>query len=282
MQTLSLGVSPCPNDTFIFGALLNGLIETGGLGIRPTMADVEELNRLAMAGRLDVVKISVAQYPRIAQDYALLRCGGALGYGCGPIVVGRSEWDFNQPGLEPLRPPTVAIPGAMTTAALLADLCGCFPGTRLVLRYDEIMPAVAAGNADLGVVIHEGRFTYEEFGLKRIFDLGAWWEEKKRLPIPLGAIAMRRNLAPLVDHMEELIRSSLSRAQQDPGTVWPFVLQHAQEMSDTVIRNHIKTFVNEFSRDIGQAESAVRELVQVAASAAGISMPHLPLFATLP
>lgn len=274
MQTLKLGISPCPNDTFIFAALVKNLFDTKGLTIQTTLADVEELNSKALSGELDVVKISVAQYPRIAENYALLRCGGALGYGCGPIVVARPDRDATAPSQ------TVALPGAMTTAALLTELCGKFPGPRMILRYDEVMPAVVERRADLGVIIHEGRFTYMNSGLEKIFDLGAWWEKEKGLPIPLGAIAIRRDRIPQVKLVEELIRTSLDRAHKDPGTIWTFILDHAQEMSETVIREHIKTFVNDFSHDVGNAAPAVTELVETAAKAAGIALPDKPIFAS--
>lgn len=286
MQTLSLGISPCPNDTYIFGALLGGHLDQHlaelALRIEPSLADVEDLNTKAMNGALDVVKISVAQYPRIAHDYALLHCGGAAGFGCGPVVVARPRVvrtghdARNTLCNDRLK---LAIPGAMTTAALLAGLCGKFPGPRIPLRYDRVMSAVADGTADLGVVIHEGRFTYREHGLEKIFDLGAWWEESTGQPIPLGAIAVRRELDAFAPRLEELVRASLAHARRDEASIWPYIRQHAQEMDKEVIRNHIATFVNDYSHDVGPAREAVKTLVRAAAEATGTALPDKPIFA---
>jgi len=220
----------------------------GGLDI--TLADVEELNFMAGAGKLDVVKVSVAAAAGILDDYVLLRAGGAMGYGVGPILVANEVLD-----LASLDGKTVAIPGRNTTANLLFGLCCREAGVNVTLKemvFDEVMPAVAQGKVDAGVVIHEGRFTFTEQGLTRILDLGAWWEEHTGLPIPLGAIAIRRSLGNEVARaMNEAIRQSLIGARKNPGGASRYIKEHAQEMDDNVIREHIDTFVTDYSLDVG-------------------------------
>lgn len=262
-EKLSLGYSPCPNDTFIFHGLAFGaVVWPGGLDI--TLADVEELNSLALGGKLDVVKVSVAAAAGILDDYVLLRAGGAMGYGVGPILVAKGECD-----LASLDGKTVAIPGRKTTANLLFGLCCREAGVNVALKemvFDEVMPAVADGEVDAGVVIHEGRFTFQEQGMTRILDLGAWWEEHTGLPIPLGAIAVRRSLGEKVAReMNEAIRQSLLGARKNPEGARDYIKQHAQEMDDGVIREHIDTFVTDYSLDVGEAGvSAVERLLREA------------------
>lgn len=259
-KRLSLGYSPCPNDTFIFHGLASGqVVWPGGLDI--TLADVEELNGRAAAGELDVVKVSVAAAAGILDEYVLLRAGGAMGYGVGPILVAGQERD-----LASLDGKTIAIPGAKTTANLLFGLCCREAGVSVTLKemvFDEVMLAVMAGEVDAGVVIHEGRFTFEQQGLTRILDLGAWWENHTGLPIPLGAIAIRRSLGEGVARsMNEAIRQSLLMARKAPAGAWDYIKEHAQEMDDAVIRTHIETFVTDYSLDIGSGgERAVGRLL---------------------
>lgn len=257
---LTLGYSPCPNDTFIFHGLASGAVHwPGGLDI--TLADVEELNSMAVRGALDVVKVSVAAAAGILDDYVLLRAGGAMGYGVGPILVARGVGD-----IAALDGKTVAIPGRQTTANLLFGLCCREAGVSVMLKemiFDQVMPAVVAGDVDAGVVIHEGRFTFQEQGLERILDLGAWWEKYTGLPIPLGAIAIKRSLGNDVAwQMNKAIRQSLLLGREDSDSAWQYIKVHAQEMDDKVIREHIETFVTEYSLDIGDAgEQAVRRLL---------------------
>lgn len=246
---LTLGYSPCPNDTFIFHGLASGLIQwPGGLDI--TLADVEELNGLAAQGRLDVVKVSVAAAAGILDEYVLLRAGGAMGYGVGPILVAKEPG-----GLLSLNGKTVAIPGRKTTANLLFGLCCKEAGVDVTLKemvFDKVMPAVAAGEADAGVVIHEGRFTYQEHGMAKLLDLGEWWEKHSGLPISLGAIAMKRSSGDdAARQMNEAIRQSLLGARANPTGAWDYIKAHAQEMDDAVISEHIETFVSEYSLDVG-------------------------------
>lgn len=262
-EKLSLGYSPCPNDTFIFHGLASGGVKwPGGLDIM--LADVEELNGSARRGELDVVKVSVAAAAGILDDYVLLRAGGAMGYGVGPILVAGENDD-----LASLDGKSVAIPGRMTTANLLFGLCCRDAGIEVTLKemvFDEVMPAVVAGDVAAGVVIHEGRFTFADHGLSRVLDLGAWWEEHTGLPIPLGAIAIKRSLGPEVaGRMNEAIRQSLLAARANPDGAQQYIKQHAQEMDDGVIAEHIKTFVTDYSLDVGESgASAVERLLREA------------------
>lgn len=265
-RALTLGYSPCPNDTFIFHGLASGLVDWPG-GLDVTLADVEELNGMAADGRLDVVKVSVAAAAGILDDYVLLRAGGAMGYGVGPLLVARE-----QVGLASLDGKTVAIPGRMTTANLLFGLCCREAGVSVELSemiFDAVFDAVLSGQADAGLVIHEGRFTYGEKGLVRLLDLGAWWEEHTGLPIPLGAIAIRRDLGEETARaMNEAIRQSLLDARENTGRAWDYIKQHAQEMDDAVIREHIKTFVTDYSLDVGdKGVDAVQRLLREAGAA---------------
>ncbi len=274
-RPLSIGISPCPNDTCIFHGLYAGIVDAAPLALAWTLADVDELNRLAQAGALDVVKVSVAAYPAIAANYALLTAGGALGRGCGPLVVARPETPPEAIAAGPL-----AVPGLLTTGNLLAGLSGRFAGERMVCRYDRVMPAVVAGEAAAGVVIHEGRFTYPGLGLVCLLDLGAWWEETTGLPIPLGAIAVRRSLGPTVARqLDELIRRSLDAATKDPGAAWPFIAENAIEIAPEVIGAHIETFVTSESRGLTpEGRNAVNRLVAAGFSAGGLPDPGLPIF----
>lgn len=265
-RRLSLGISPCPNDTFIFHALIHGLgrAEPEFSLSRLVMADVEELNGLAAAGELDVVKISMAAVADAAAHYRLLPCGGALGRGCGPLLLARRGRDESRPF------ETLALPGARTTAALLAGLAGV-PGRRVQLRYDGIMPAVASGEVDAGVVIHEGRFTYSEYGLDLVRDFGAWWEGRFGLPLPLGVIAVKRSLGPETAAMAaRAIRASLAHAWENPDHSREFIARNAQELSPEVTAAHIETFVTPFSMEVGEeGKRAIETLAREAFRLAG-------------
>lgn len=255
---LSLGFSPCPNDTFIFHALVHGVVEVPGLSFTPRLEDVESLNHLAVAGELDVTKVSYGALPRLMGEYVLLRSGGALGRGCGPLVVARDRVDAAD-----LRDLRIAIPGRMTTANLLLRLFDpdLPPGIEMV--YSEIMPAVAAGRVDAGLIIHESRFTYPDHGLTMVVDLGEWWERTTGAPIPLGAIVARRGLgAEVIRSVEDGIRRSVRHAFHHPGQSAAYIAAHAQEMEPEVVRRHIELYVNEMSIDLGEeGEEAVRQLL---------------------
>lgn len=256
---LSLAISPCPNDTFIFCAMAGRY--------RLELDDVEALNRRAEQGEFDVTKISVAAFGRIREHYALLRAGGAAGFGVGPLLVAAAP---REPGGR------IAVPGERTTAALLLRLLGEFE--TVPLRFDLIEDAVLTGAVDCGVLIHEGRFTYESKGLVRLADLGEVWEERMRCPLPLGAIAIRRELGPEVARrVDEEIRESLRHAWARPGECAGFVRRHAQEMAPGVIQSHIDLYVNDYTLDLD--ETAVERLVAHGA-ACGLYPPSaLPLFA---
>jgi 1,4-dihydroxy-6-naphthoate synthase len=276
LAPLDLGYSFCPNDTYIFYALQAGRVASP-LPVREVLEDVQTLNEWARAGRLPITKISYRAYFEVMEGYVALRAGGALGRGVGPLVVARSE-------LGDLNGRTVASPGALTTADLLLRLA--YPDVRLThMRYDEVMPAVERGEyrgeqVDAGLIIHESRFTYPARGLVRLLDLGAWWEGETGLPLPLGAILVRRDL-PL-DIQQELnaaVRASLEYAHAHPQEPLAYIRQHALEMSDDVMRAHIDLYVNAFSLDVGaEGERAVRELHRRAVEVGAARPSGLPLF----
>jgi 1,4-dihydroxy-6-naphthoate synthase len=263
-MTLTVGFSPCPNDTFLFDALVNGRLDTGGLRFDVVLDDVETLNRWALEGRLDVSKISYGVLPLVAREYALLRSGGALGQGVGPLLVARPGGGAFDPGVA-----TVAIPGEHTTAHLLFSLA--FPGAarKRFMLFSEIERAVATGAVDAGVIIHESRFTYEARGLVKLLDLGEHWQALTRGPIPLGGIVVRRSLGPAVGReVERLVAESARVALADAPRIGEYVRRHAQELDEDVLRRHVALYVNDFSIDVGEAGArAVRTLLEVYARA---------------
>lgn len=274
-QELTLGYSPCPNDTYIFCGIADGRIDTAPLTLRPQLADVEILNRKAQAGELDITKLSFHALLGCLDEYWLLRSGGALGRGCGPIVVAREEMT-----MEDLRESSIAVPGERTTAHLLLQLQGAHRGSTVEIPFDWVMPAVARGDVDAGLVIHEGRFTYSEHGLTKIVDLGAYWEEKTGLPIPLGCIVIRRSLGRDIARLVEAkIRESLALSRRDPDSTRPYIKKRAQEMEEQVIEQHVTTFVNDFSVDVGaEGERAIRVFLKAAAELRGVAVSDKALF----
>ena len=272
---LSLGYSPCPNDTFIFYALIHGRIAAEGLSFRERLDDVETLNALARQGALDLTKVSYHALGHLRRDYALLRSGGALGRGCGPLVVARS-----MAAMDDLRSRRIAIPGLLTTANLLLQLHGSGFDNLVVLPFHRIMEAVVDGEVEAGVIIHESRFTYRDKGLVEILDLGAWWEEETGSPIPLGGILARRSLgAEVIARADRALRRSVEYALAHPGEARAYIKAHAQELSDTVIDSHIALYVNNFSVDLGDEGIRAVETLFARAEARGI-LPRqdLPLF----
>ena len=268
-MALSLAVSPCPNDTFVFHALVHGRVQ-GAPEINLTFADVDVTNTAAEKGEFDLVKVSYAALPWLLDDYQLLPCGGALGRGCGPLVLTNGRTD--------LAGATVAVPGDRTTAYLLFRLWSAKnPPARVeIVPFHQIMPGVADGTYDAGLVIHEARFTYQRYGLTAIQDLGEWWEQDTGLPIPLGAILARRGT---VDPAEatEWIRRSVSMAWADPAASQEFVLANAQEMEPDVVQQHIDLYVNEFTLDLGRDGHAAADALLGRAAAAGITPEVKPL-----
>jgi len=260
---LTLAVSPCPNDTFVFHALVHGLVQ-GAPPVDLTFADVDVTNSAAEKGEFDLVKVSYAALPWLLDDYRLLPCGGALGRGCGPLVLTAGRTD--------LAGATVAVPGDRTTAYLLFRLWSADrPPARIdVVPFHRIMPGVADGTYDAGLVIHEARFTYPRYGLTAVADLGEWWEKDTGLPIPLGAILAGKGA---VDPAEatEWIRSSVSMAWANPDAAGEFILENAQEMEPDVVRQHIALYVNEFTLDLGEEGYAAARALLGRAAAAGFT-----------
>lgn len=232
---MNLAFSSCPNDTFAFHALVHGLVP--GPAVVAHLDDVEALNARAERGEADITKISIAAYPRIRERYMLLRSGGAAGFGVGPIVVARTPRDVGG---------RVAIPGERTTAALLLGLIGEF--VTVPMRFDRIEEAVLRGEVDCGVLIHEGRFTYAAKGLTLISDLGALWEERMNAPLPLAAIAIRRDLAQQhANDVDRALRASVEYALAHPEASRDYVAEHAKEMDPAVAAQHIQLYVNDYT-----------------------------------
>lgn len=258
---LSLAFSPCPNDTFVFNAWVHGLIEDAP-PVEVTFADVDVTNGAAERGEFDVVKVSYAALPWLLDEYALLPSGGALGRGCGPLVLTAGRAD--------LRGATVAVPGERTTAYLLFRLWAQAAGVERieVMPFPDIMPAVRDGKVDAGLVIHEARFTYQDYGLVSICDLGDWWEGSTGLPIPLGAILARRSLD--TGRIGDVVRASVRHAMADPTSSKTFVAEHAQEMDPRVQAQHIALYVNDFSVDLGRDGYAAIEGLLGRAADAGL------------
>lgn len=275
MKTLSLGYSPCPNDTYIFYALTHGRIATPGFSVAEQLEDVETLNQLAIDGQLDLTKISYHALGHLRDRYVLLHSGGALGRGCGPLVIAANEIDMLR-----LRGKRIAIPGTLTTANLLLQLYGSGFENLLVVPFDQIMPSLKRGEADAGVIIHESRFTYRGSGFHEILDLGAWWEADTGLPIPLGGILARRDLGnETIRAVDKAIRASLAYARCNPDEPRAYIRKHAQELDDQVIDAHIEMYVNDFSLDLGAAGLAAVQTLMARAEARGLIPPSVaPLF----
>lgn len=244
---LKLGFSPCPNDTFIFDALVNRKIDTGDLEFEAVLEDVETLNRWALEGKLDVTKLSFPAYFKTEDQYALLNSGSALGKGVGPLLVSRQP--FPEAAIDDA---AVILPGVNTTAHLLFSFAYPRARNKSFGVFHEIEDAVVNGVADLGVIIHENRFTYQDKGLVKVKDLGAYWEETMHVPIPLGGIVIRKSLGTaLYDRVDALIRESLQYAFDHYPLVSDYVKDHAQAMSEEVMRKHIDLYVNNYSLDLG-------------------------------
>ncbi|MFE5630432.1 1,4-dihydroxy-6-naphthoate synthase [Streptomyces sp. NPDC056543] len=284
---LKIAYSPCPNDTFVFDAWAHGRVP-GAPRLDVTFADIDLTNGWAEAGdpAYDVLKVSYAVLPWILDEYALLPCGGALGRGCGPLVLTREPGarggTSQAEGSGGLTGKTVAVPSERSTAYLLfrlwaADLVPGGVGNVVVMPFHEIMPAVRDGKVDAGLVIHEARFTYQNYGLHALADMGAHWEDTTGLPIPLGAIVARRSLGQdVLRSLAEAARASVRMAWDDPAVSRPYVLEHAQEMDPKVADQHIGLYVNEFTADLGEAGYAAVRGLLTRAAAEGLVPPLGP------
>ena len=265
---LTLGFSPCPNDTFIFDALVNGKIDTEGLSFDVQLEDVQTLNEWAKQGKLDVSKISYGVYPIVRNQYNLLKSGGALGKGVGPLLIAKKEAESTK--LEDIRElvnnSTIAIPGVNTTAHFL--FTQAFPNAKQkqFMIFHEIEDAILNGKVDMGVIIHENRFTYQQKGLHKLLDLGEYWETTTGCPIPLGGIVAHQRIDVELQHkVDRLIRKSLEYAFSNYPFITDYVKQHSQEMSEDVMRQHIDLYVNNYSLDLGDdGMQAVEQMLHAA------------------
>lgn len=247
-QKLTLGFSPCPNDTFIFDALIHHKIDTEGLDFELQLLDVEELNNKAVAGELDITKLSYHAFAYVSQQYILLNSGSALGQNCGPLLVA-----LNPLSKEEINNGAIAIPGKLTTANFLFSLEYPNAKNKKAVLFSNIEQGVLSGQFDAGVIIHENRFTYEERGLTKICDLGERWEATTGFPIPLGGIAIKRDLdIELQRKVDRLIKKSIEFAFQHKEAPLKFMRQHAQEMVEDVMYKHVNLYVNEYSIDLGE------------------------------
>lgn len=273
-KIVSLGYSTCPNDTYIFYALAHGLVSCP-CRFQITLADVESLNQAAKNASLQATKLSFAALGHLQENYGLLRTGAALGRGCGPLIIARPGRDLA--GLKKAR---IAVPGMWTTACLLLGLYLDGRFEPVPMSFEAIMPAVSSGKFDYGVIIHEGRFTYPQFGLNCLLDLGQWWEDETGKPIPLGCIAMRRDVPRQTGRMiEKAILDSILYADDHPGASDAYIQKHAQEMAPQVIRQHINLYVNAFSRNLGQeGETAVETLFAMARQKGMMPESRMPVF----
>lgn len=265
-KKLSLAYSPCPNDTYIFYALAHEKIDLGDLSFEIMLNDVEHLNQEAKKGIIDISKLSFAAIGQLMETYGLLRSGAALGRGCGPLIVARKGSDLSK-----LKSGRIAVPGLWTTANLLLSLFMDRNPNVVPMSFDKIMPAVSSGEFDGGVIIHEGRFTYENYNLECLADLGEWWESETRQPIPLGGIVIRRDISQeIICKVESHIRKSIEFAHLNPSQTNNYIKFHAQELSEDVVSQHINLYVNEFSLDIGKEGEAAIETLFAKAKERGI------------
>lgn len=258
---LTLGFSPCPNDTFIFDALVNGKIDTDGLEFDVQLEDVQTLNEWAKAGKLDVSKISYGVLPLVLDNYVTLNSGGALGKGVGPLLISKSvvssQWSIDDK--------TIAVPGVNTTAHMLFSLAFPEAKNKQFLVFHEIEEAVLSGKVDVGVIIHENRFTYQDKGLTKLMDLGEYWEQQLQVPIPLGGIIAKRGLGDeLAKKIDSLIKQSVEFAFANYPELTDYTRQHSQEMSESVMRKHIDLYVNNYSINLGEeGKKAVTTMLDV-------------------
>jgi 1,4-dihydroxy-6-naphthoate synthase len=263
---LQLGFSPCPNDTFIFDALVHGKVDTRGLQFDYVLEDVETLNQWALEGRLDITKLSYGVLLGVSARYALLHSGSALGNGVGPLLIAASPLDIQN-----INNWKIAIPGRHTTANMLLSLAFPQATNKTEVLFSEIEPRVKDGEFDAGLVIHESRFTYADRGLHKLMDMGDWWEGTTGAAIPLGGIVARRSLdKDVIATLDAVLKDSVAYAWKNYPHLSPFVTDNAQEMSEDVMRKHIELYVNDYTTDLGtQGGKAIQELTD-RAKAAGL------------
>jgi len=257
---LSIGFSPCPNDTFIFDALVHQKIDTNGLSFEPVLEDVQSLNEAALSERLLITKISYGVLPLVMDRYKVLSAGGALGQGVGPLLISREPVDSQS-----VTKKKIGIPGENTTAHMLFSLAYPDAKQKQFMVFSDIEDAVLSGRIDLGVIIHENRFTYAQKGLVKITDLGEYWETQTSTPIPLGCIVIHRSIEmALQQKIQSLIKASVAYAFEHYPQLPVFVQEHAQEMSADVMRQHIELYVNDYSKELGaKGKAAVYKLLEV-------------------
>ena len=262
---LTLGFSPCPNDTFIFDALVNKKIDSEGLEFDVMLEDVETLNQWSFEGKLDITKLSYPAFFQNLDKYVLLNSGAALGKGVGPLLISKREIQHSAFNIQHS---TIALPGKNTTANLLFSFAYPEATNRKYMIFSAIENAVLNEETDLGVIIHENRFTYQQKGLHKVIDLGEYWEEKMNAPIPLGGIVIKRSFDKTISlQVDKLIRKSIEFAFSNYPTITDYVKEHSQEMGESVMRQHIDLYVNDFSIDLGaDGKKAIETLFKVASS----------------
>jgi 1,4-dihydroxy-6-naphthoate synthase len=274
----TLGFSPCPNDTFIFDALVNRKIDTEGIEVDAVLGDVETLNRWALAGKLDITKLSFPAFFQSLQNYILLNSGSALGKGVGPLLISKHK---NRADEQDVNNSTIALPGKNTTANLLFSFAYPQAVNKEFMIFSGIEEAVLSSKTEMGVIIHENRFTYQQRGLNKIVDLGEYWETKMNAPIPLGGIAIKRNIDPvLANKIDRLIRKSLDYAFAHYPFITDYVKDHSQEMNEDVMRKHIELYVNNYSLELGsEGKKAIEILYGVYKNTnGGLETSHTDLF----
>ena len=277
MKTITLGYSTCPNDTFIFDAMVHHKVDTEGLDFKVLLADVEELNQKAAHQLLDVTKVSYHAYAKIADNYCLLDAGSALGKNNGPLLISKHKIYPDE-----VNNVTIAIPGINTTANLLLSIAYPDAKHKKAYLFSDIEELVLSGEADAGLIIHENRFTYEKKGLQKIIDLGEYWEREMKLPIPLGGIAIKRDMdIELQLKINRILQKSVEYAFENPKSAYPYIKKHAQEMDEEVMYKHIELYVNNYTLDLGDdGKEAIKGLYEKASSLGIIPQMKQQIFLT--
>jgi 1,4-dihydroxy-6-naphthoate synthase len=269
----TIGFSPCPNDTFIFDAMIHGKIDTKGIEFNFVLEDVETLNKWAAEGKLDITKLSYNTFLHTMHQYALLHSGSALGKGVGPLLIAKRD-DIQPEEIDNLR---IAIPGIHTTANLLLSLAYPNATNKTPLVFNEIENAVLDGTFDAGLIIHENRFTYAQRGLTKLIDLGDWWEQTTQAAIPLGGIVIKRSIdTAIAATIDQIIKESVLYSWAHYPVLAPFVKEHAQEMDESVMRQHIELYVNEYTTDLGPIGTKAINTLYEKALQTGVIQQEMP------